>query len=86
MRCLCAGREARKDVGRFDGLGQLRRRSWSRPGCRAAIFSALMPTSVQTLRVTRSLSPVSTLTVTPCWRSAVMALVAVSLGGSRKAR
>ena len=50
------------------------------------IFSAWMPTSLQTLRVTRSLSPVRTFTVTPCWRSAAMALAAVSLGGSRKAR
>src|ERR1035438_615185 len=45
-----------------------------------------MPTSLQTLRVTRSLSPVNTLTVTPCCRKASIALDAVSLGGSRNAR
>jgi hypothetical protein len=78
-------RKARENVRGFHRLGQLL------VGHRFHLaaeqdFSALMPTSVQTLRVTRSLSPVSTLTVTPCCRSAVMALAAVSLGGSRNAR
>ena len=45
-----------------------------------------MPTSRQTLRLTRSLSPVSTLTATPCLRRAAIAGRAVSLGGSRNAR
>ena len=45
-----------------------------------------MPTSAQMLAVTTGLSPVSTLTATPCSRSARMALRALSLGGSRNVR
>ena len=48
-------------------------------------WSVAMPTSRQILRLTSSLSPVSTLTETPCSWSAAIADRAVSLGGSRKA-
>ncbi len=43
------------------------------------------PTSRQILAVTSSLSPVSTLTATPCSASALMAGAVDSFGGSRKA-
>ena len=48
-------------------------------------FSVGMPTSWQIFLLTNSLSPVSTLTATPCWPKATTAGAVVSLGGSKKA-
>ena len=47
--------------------------------------STSMPTSLQTLRVTRSLSPVRIFTATPASFSAFRDCAVDSLGGSRKA-
>ena len=57
--------------------------SMSRP-CTEWVTSS--PTSRQILRVTASLSPVITLTSTPWWFSARIAVAAESFGGSRNAR
>ena len=51
----------------------------------SSTWSVGMPTSWQIFLLTSSLSPVSTLTDTPCSRSAAMAGMVVSLGGSKKA-
>ena len=63
---LVRRRQPGEHVGRSRRPRPVRRRSSSRPGCRAEYLRRSMPTSWQTLRVTRSLSPVRTFTATPC--------------------
>jgi hypothetical protein len=82
---FCAGESRAKAVASSASPASL---SCARPANSAPVTtcSAPRPTSRQTLRVTKSLSPASTLTVIPACLSARMARAVESLGGSKKAR
>ena len=81
---LVGGREPHEQRGVFRGVGQLARRSSSRPARRSARARAERPTSLQILRETSSLSPVRTLTATPCCCSAAIAGAGGFLGRVEK--
>ena len=84
IRCLCAGdRRAKTWVVSTASASSSSVIVSTLPPSR--ISSAFKPTSRQTLRVTRSLSPVRTFTVTPCFWRASIALAVETFGGSRKA-
>ncbi|MNT53599.1 hypothetical protein D3C72_1906910 [compost metagenome] len=84
MRSLCAGVSLantwRISTTCRSSASFMRSTSWP-----STMRPASMPTSPQTLRVTNSLSPVSTFTATPCAASACSAGAVDSFGGSRKA-
>ncbi|KAF1036811.1 MAG: hypothetical protein GAK34_03287 [Delftia tsuruhatensis] len=84
MRSLCSGVSRAKNWCRSTVW-----RSISSFMCSICVprtmWSAGSPTSRQTLAATSSLSPVSSLTATPCAARAASASAVVSFGGSRKA-
>ena len=84
IRSLCAGETRAKSVAPSAAASSSASVIFSTSSPRRTT-SVQRPTSLQTLRATRSLSPVTTFTETPWPSSASMAAFADSFGGSRNA-